>query len=79
MSKPLLFYYITINSAKKEECNIKLYRCYSERMYEYLIKNGQVRLLKAKDIKTNAVLYAFEETEELVNLIYRYNKEVLHK
>lgn len=59
--------------------NIKLYRCYSERMYEYLIGHGQQRLLKAKDIKTNAILWAFEETEELVNLIGRYNKEVLHR
>ena len=48
-------------------------------MYEYLIKNGQVRLLKAKDIKTNAVLWAFEETEKLINLIDKYNKEVLRK
>ena len=58
---------------------MKLYRCYSERMYEYLIKNGQVRLLKAKDIKTNAVLWAFEETEKLINLIDKYNKEDLRK
>lgn len=58
---------------------MKLYRCYSERMYEYLINHGQVRLLKAKDIKTNAILYAFEETEELINLRDKYNKEVLHK
>jgi hypothetical protein len=58
---------------------VKLYRCYSERMYEYFIEHGQEKLLKAKDIKTNAILYAFEETEKLKNLREQYNKEILHK
>jgi len=58
---------------------MKLYRCYSQRLYEYLNIHGQKRLLKAKDIKTDAILYAFEENEELLNLISQYEKEVLHK
>jgi hypothetical protein len=48
-------------------------------MYEYLVAHGKERLLKARDIKTNAILYAFEETTELINLRKQYEKEVLHK
>jgi len=58
---------------------MKLYRCYSERMYEYFIAHGKERLLKARDIKTNAILYAFEENEELINLRRQYENEVLRR
>ena len=49
-----------------------IYRCYSVNLMQYLAENDVRYFLVAKDIKSNKVFYAFEKTENFLQLLQRW-------
>ena len=52
--------------------NTMIYRCYSVNLMQYLAENDVRYFLVAKDIKSNKVFYAFEKTENFLQLLQRW-------
>ena len=54
--------------------NKDVYRCYNNLLKEFCAKNGIKYFLVARDIVTNRKFYAFEKTEEFLNVLRMWDR-----
>jgi hypothetical protein len=54
---------------------MKLYRCYSNKLKEYLMLNGFRYEMVCLDIKTKKTMWLFEKTEQCEKLIELWNMD----
>lgn len=52
--------------------NKDVYRCYSVNLMQFMAQNNIRYFLVAKDIKSNKVFYAFENTKEFNDLLQQW-------
>ena len=54
--------------------NKDVYRCYDKWLKKFLMNNGLPFLVVARDIKSNAVFWLFEKTDNCMRLIDEWEK-----
>ena len=54
--------------------NKDVYRCYNDLLKNFLIESGLKYFLVARDIVTNQKFYAFEKTEQFVNILNKWEE-----
>ena len=52
--------------------NKDVYRCYSVNLMQFMATNSVRYFLVAKDIKSNKVFYAFEKTDQFLQLLQQW-------
>lgn len=53
-----------------------VYRCYSEREFEFLRSKGFEYIIKCRDIRTSAVMWLYDRSDELTNVLDEFKKSV---
>lgn len=49
-----------------------VYRCYSEKEFEFLKTHGIEYIIKCRDIRTSAVMWLYERNNEFTQLLDKY-------